>query len=187
MDENKLAVFKSLLRCDPKDAGPEGLTLMGIAYIISKLEQHPVIPDMVQDVLAFHEKFGIDYKGPVREIPADDKLFRMDRITEEHDEYVEAVLNHDLEKQLDALVDLVYITLGTAHLHGWDFNEAWRRVHAKNMAKRRAEPGEGKYQGGGSTVCDIVKPDGWTPPDHSDLVAIPQLDMTVGESAPLQQ
>ena len=47
-----------------------------------------------------------------------------------------------------------------------NFQEAWDRVHAANMAKERGNPKTSKYGSG----FDIVKPEGWTAPDLSDLV-----------------
>jgi hypothetical protein len=67
---------------------------------------------------------------------------------------------------------LIYIAMGNAHLHGFHrFNEAWKRVHHANMQKELSHEGNpGKY-GKLGDKRDIVKPPGWTPPDHSDLVA----------------
>ncbi len=75
-----------------------------------------------------------------------------------------------MEKALDGLVDLVYVALGTAWLMGLDFPEAWRRVHAANMQKVRAQRKEESARG---TTFDVVKPAGWQPPNLSDLVRCP--------------
>jgi len=73
-----------------------------------------------------------------------------------------------MEQQLDALVDLVYVALGTAVLSGFDFEEAWRRVHRANMLK--VKPRKGQYTKRRSAF-DIVKPPGWQAPDLSDLAS----------------
>ncbi len=73
----------------------------------------------------------------------------------------------DLEKQLDALVDLMYVLLGTSYLQGFDLKEAWNRVHAANMTKIRTERADDSKRG---SVYDVVKPEGFRPPDLSDLV-----------------
>jgi predicted HAD superfamily Cof-like phosphohydrolase len=73
-----------------------------------------------------------------------------------------------MAQALDGLVDLVYVALGTAYLHGFDFREAWRRVHFANMNKVRASQ-DGSDSKRGSSY-DVIKPPGWRPPDHSDLV-----------------
>lgn len=124
-------------------------------------------PNLFGDVTEFHKKFGLQYEGPPRELPGELAAFRIDFLQEELVEYNTATNERNLEKQLDALVDLVYVALGTAHLQGFDFNAAWRRVHAANMLKIRAEKKEDSKRG---STYDVVKPEGWQPPDLSDLV-----------------
>lgn len=124
-------------------------------------------PNLFQDVVSFHKKFGINYDGPPRDLPADSRKFRDARFHEEIREIRDAIEACQLSEQLDGYVDLIYIILGTCHLHGWDFNEAWSRVHAANMAKQRAsKENPGKY----NDAADIVKPPGWKAPVLSDLV-----------------
>lgn len=131
-----------------------------------------------QDVVDFHKKFGIQYDGPPRQLPLELRAFRIARLREEFLEYNEAMIanypnsthpptHHD---QFDALIDLIYIALGTIHLHGWNFHEGWRRVHAANMAKERGSSGDGRSKPYAIGVTDIVKPDGWTAPTLADLV-----------------
>lgn len=145
-------------------------------------------PDLFGDVCAFLEKFGQDYDGPPRDLDYELQAFRLKHMHEELHEYEawtfpdslgfgdemrhkidaalvnarsnEDALNIRRAEQLDALVDLVYVTLQTARKHGFDFNEAWRRVHAANMRKEAHPNGKG----------GIRKPPGWVAPDHSDLV-----------------
>lgn len=119
--------------------------------------------DMVGDVAEFMEKFGLLYDGPPRRLPEDIAQFRRIADEEELREYESAATMAD---QLDALVDRAYFLLGTALLHGYDFRTAWARVHAKNMEKVRVERAELSKRG---SHYDVVKPDGWTPPDLSDL------------------
>jgi len=120
---------------------------------------------MAEDVADFHKKYGIQYEGPPRRLPYNLFNFRTLRLREEVEEYVKAP---DLEHELDAMIDEIYICLGTLHVHGFTpevIAEAWRRVHDANMRKElnsAANPGKGH-------PTDIVKPKGWTPPDLSDL------------------
>lgn len=119
--------------------------------------------DMFGDVKAFHEKFGQAYDGPpLRRLNDEAEAhFRHDFLEEEVKEHALAMWDNDPAGQLDALVDICFVAIGTAYKHGWDFEEAWRRVVAANMAKQAVTTG-GKFK--------ISKPDGWTPPDHTDLV-----------------
>jgi predicted HAD superfamily Cof-like phosphohydrolase len=118
---------------------------------------------MLEDIKKFHEKFGLAYNGPPRDLPEELHSFRVNFMMEELEEYLRA---QSLVDKLDALVDLIYVALGTAHLHGFDFEKAWRRVHEANMKKARAERTTDSRRG---STFDVVKPDGWTPPDLSDL------------------
>lgn len=140
-------------------------------------------PNLLGDVQLFHEHFSLSYNGPPRALPTDVGTFRLIFLNEELTEYTNASTalvqglsespidygdyQHQLEQSLDALVDLVYVALGTSYLHGFDFGEAWRRVQAANMAKVRAASSEDSSRG---SSYDVVKPEGWQPPDHSDLV-----------------
>lgn len=122
----------------------------------------------LSDVHEFHEKFDIEQPLTPRQLPPDLAKFRLEFLKEELDEYERSLHDGDIEGQLDALVDLVVVALGTALISGFDFDAAWRRVHEANMAKVRAKAdGSDSKRGSG---FDIVKPEGWTPPDHSDLV-----------------
>lgn len=126
--------------------------------------------DPVHDIKEFHTKFRQTYNGPPRDLPADLQSFRTKFMQEELREYEEeGVIPGNREKQLDALVDLVYVVLGTCELNGFDFREAWRRVHRANMSKVIANP-EGDTRSHRDVKFDIVKPEGWLPPNHDDLV-----------------
>lgn len=129
------------------------------------------------DICDFHHKFKLNYDGPPRVLPLELGDFRAKFLQEELDEYnkarAEIVAHGDsLERRadmLDALVDLVYVALGTAYLHGFNFAEAWRRVQRANMAKIRAERADQSKRG---STFDVVKPEGWKPPNHMDLVGV---------------
>lgn len=122
---------------------------------------------MCRDISDFHIKYGLAYVGKPRNLPDDLADFRMKFLEEELTEYRAASLSEDLEGQLDALVDLVYVALGTAYLQGFNFREAWKRVHTANMQKIRAVDSSASKR---SNANDVVKPPGWTAPDLSDLV-----------------
>lgn len=140
---------------------------------------------LFDDIKEFHEKFAITYEGAPRALPPSLQQFRTKFLREELREYLISVehihqvlqgktdpsfddeVAYDLEHMLDALVDLVYVALGTAYLHGFDFQEAWARVHAANMSKIRAKKSSDSKR---KSKHDVVKPVGWRPPRHRDLV-----------------
>jgi predicted HAD superfamily Cof-like phosphohydrolase len=123
---------------------------------------------MINDIKEFHEKF--DLKGsdiPTRLSPELVK-FRIKFMHEELMEFEDAVTHDDIAGQLDALVDLVYVALGTSYLAGLPFEAAWDEVHACNMRKVRAGPnGEGSKRG---SPHDVIKPEGWKGPDYSKIL-----------------
>jgi len=131
--------------------------------------------DLYKDIQEFHKKFKLEYDGDPRELPHKLFNFRLAFMQEELNEYRDAYWfasavpkngKVDLEGQLDALVDLVYVAIGTAYMHGFDFNEAWRRVHEANMKKIRTQRISDSKR---ASEYDVVKPEGWTSPDLSDL------------------
>lgn len=125
-----------------------------------------------EDIIAFHEKFGLAYDGPPRDLrytePDGAKLqeFRRKFITEEFIEFLRAEAKECAEEELDACVDMVYVILGYCYLRGWDFATAWDRVHAANMTKERVLPGDPRAR----SPWDVCKPPGFVPPNLIDLV-----------------
>ena len=123
-----------------------------------------------RDVLEFHKKFEI----PVEKYPAFPTKelieFRMKFLVEEVNEFDEAVKEGNIVKAFDALIDTVYVALGTAVMMNLPFQKGWDIVHSANMTKMRARhSGESKR----GTKFDVIKPPNWTPPDmmlHSVLL-----------------
>ncbi len=122
--------------------------------------------DFFDDVGKFHEKMGLpvsDGDG-VLFIPPEQFNFRVNFIFEELRELIQAYSVDDPVAVADALVDLVYVALGTAHYFNLPFNRLWDEVHRSNMEKRRWQPGD-PIKPRAAASLDVVKPDGWTPPD----------------------
>jgi hypothetical protein len=151
---------------------------------------------------AFHENFGLpcvfgSRLPDPRHVPPDVAAFRVKFLKEEVEELEAAYAEHDLPGVADALVDLVYVALGTAHLHGLPWGDLFDTVHAANMRKRRCTLGhaylpcrdanhatehcaqrdltgkecgrpEREHSRRGSAL-DVIKPHDWEPPD---LVAV---------------
>jgi len=122
---------------------------------------------LVGDVVDFFKKFDIMYNDKPRLLPKDLYEFRKTFLFEELNEYIESCEKGDLEGALDALVDLVYVAIGTAIFHGFDFDRAWDIVHATNMTKVKAKS---ETESKRNSIYDIVKPEGWKKPDLSSLI-----------------
>ena len=125
-----------------------------------------------EDVGRFHERFGLrsgNKEQPAEQLATPGLLqFRADFLQEEVDEFVEGLNEGDHAKMFDALLDLVYVALGTAHLQGYPWQEGWDLVQQANMAKVRAAK-DGSDSKRGSSF-DVVKPEGWTAPDIEGLL-----------------
>lgn len=120
------------------------------------------------DVLAFALKFGVPMALQPSLLSPELYEFRQKFLQEELDEFAEAHDAGDLLKAADALVDLVYVALGTAQMMGLPWHAHWRLVQSCNMAKEPAlhSLGSGCYW----SSLKVIKPPGWTPPDHSSLL-----------------
>ncbi|MCM3208517.1 hypothetical protein [Paenibacillus illinoisensis] len=72
------------------------------------------------------------------------------------EELIEFMDANDIEKQVDALTDLIYFAIGTFTLMGVKPEKLFDIVHAANMGKLH-EDGKPRFDGQGK----IVKPAGW--------------------------
>jgi len=154
----------------------------------------------------FHEKFGLpnattNASNP-REIDPALRDFRLKFLLEELTELCEGyglglkweIVDHggrqDLPKIADALVDLSYVTLGTAHVHQLPWAALFAEVQRANVTKERCKldhkfmpQGDGldlcvMAASSGMTTCerpraehslrgsanDVIKPPGWSAP-----------------------
>ncbi len=122
---------------------------------------------LIKDIDQFHKKFKFEKNLKVG-IPDDNELvnFRTSFLMEELAEYTQAITKKDAAGALDALVDIVYIALGTAWLFNLPFEKAWNEVQKANMKKIRTKS-KSKKRG---TSFDVIKPKGWTPPDIEQII-----------------
>lgn len=153
-----------------------------------------------ESVGAFHAKFGLPTSadGPPRELSEHELGFRLRFMLEELTEFCEAHwikldytieaigigMPQDLPKAFDALVDLAYVVLGTAHMHRFPWNDGFARVQRANITKERCGIDHKFYRenDGDQDLCDIcgkhkvthsvrgsaldvIKPAGWAPPN----------------------
>lgn len=85
-----------------------------------------------------------------------------DLIDEEYnDEFKAALANNDRVEQLDALIDILVVTIGAIHSGGFDAEGAWKEVMKTNFAKIDSETGKVRKREDGK----VLKPQGWTAPD----------------------
>jgi predicted HAD superfamily Cof-like phosphohydrolase len=87
-------------------------------------------------------------------------------IQEEVQELAEAIAADNNLEQLDALVDILVVTIGAIHSAGFDAEGAWKEVMSTNFAKigdngkvRKREDGK------------VLKPVGWIAPDLTPFVS----------------
>ena len=81
-------------------------------------------------------------------------------IKEEYDELSLAIDNNDQVEVLDALIDILVVTLGAVHSMGADGEGAWKEVMRTNFAKIDKETGKVRKREDGK----VLKPVGWTGP-----------------------
>tara|TARA_R110000868_G_scaffold370058_4_gene633538 strand:+ start:135 stop:503 length:369 start_codon:yes stop_codon:yes gene_type:complete len=82
-------------------------------------------------------------------------------IKEEYTELQQAVTDDNLAEQLDALIDILVVTIGAIHSAGFDAEGAWKEVMNTNFAKIDKETGKVRKREDGK----VLKPVGWTPPN----------------------
>ena len=81
-------------------------------------------------------------------------------IKEEVEELDEAIDADDRVEKLDALLDIMVVTLGALHSLGVDDENAWKEVISSNMSKIDAETGKVLKREDGK----VIKPDTFKPP-----------------------
>lgn len=111
----------------------------------------------IEDVTEFHRKFGLlSHDKPVH-LTKRKLLERIEFLEEELDELKRAIETQDLADQADALVDIVYVAMGTADMLGLPWDQLWADVQRANMAKERGVTKRGH-------AVDVTKPVGWIGP-----------------------
>jgi len=82
-------------------------------------------------------------------------------IHEEIGELQTAIAAEDTVEQLDALIDILVVTVGAIHSMGADGEGAWNEVMATNFAKIDPTTGKVLKREDGK----ILKPEGWKAPE----------------------
>ena len=117
------------------------------------------------DLIGFNATFGL----PIGDRDMDEEwlLFRHRFLREEVDEFMAGIVLNSHNDMLDALVDIIYVAVGTAVTLGYPLEEAWDRVHNANLKKVRAKDSSESKRGHG---MDLIKPLGWEAPNFEDIL-----------------
>ena len=87
-------------------------------------------------------------------------------IEEEAEELNQGIINQDRVETLDALIDILVVTIGAIHSMGADAEGAWNEVMRTNLAKIDPETGKVRKREDGK----VLKPEGWQPPELSQFL-----------------
>jgi len=77
------------------------------------------------------------------------------------EEFNELIASKTKQDDLDALIDILVVTIGAIHSLGADGEGAWNEVMRTNFAKIDAETGKVRKREDGK----VLKPQGWQPPE----------------------
>lgn len=128
--------------------------------------------NMYADVGEFHRKFGIPAYDPRKpcDFPTKEIIdYRIKFLEEELIELKKALAEDNLPDAIDALADIAYVALGTAHYFNVPFHQVWEEVQRSNMARvqvtRENCPPDKQYR-----VDMVMKPPDWIPPQIAGII-----------------
>ena len=107
------------------------------------------------------EKFMKACDQSVNEFNKDQFNLYVTLIEEEANELADAITAHDQVETVDALIDILVVTIGALHSMGADAEGAWKEVMKTNFAKIDRDTGKVRKREDGK----VLKPVGWTPPN----------------------
>ena len=109
------------------------------------------------------ERFGLACDQPPGE---DNYNMYLSLIAEEYVELADAIAADDRVEQLDALVDILVVTMGAIRAAGWDGEGAWKEVMDTNFAKIDPDTGKVRKREDGK----VLKPEGWSAPQLEQFI-----------------
>ena len=112
------------------------------------------------NVFRDQEKFMKACDQSVYEFNKDQFNLYVSLIDEEARELYDAITAHDQVETVDALIDILVVTIGALHSMGADAEGAWKEVMSTNFAKIEANGKVRKREDG-----KVLKPQGWEPPN----------------------
>ena len=110
--------------------------------------------DLYNLVKIWHEKYGVPRNDKPSLCDFKTRLLRYTLMEEELQEYQDAIMNDNLVEIADALMDLLFVVLGSIDVHGFGklmekmFTEVWN----SNMTKEGNLRDDGKILKGASFV-----------------------------------
>ena len=131
-----------------------------------------------RDIVEFYKKFGIEFPKTPKALSEDHMSKRLAFLEEELEETRAAYLSlcqaekptdEHLSEVIDGLIDLIYVAVGTLVLMGVCPSAHWRVVHNCNMQKVKVKD---RSQSKRDYDQDLVKPEGWKPPDHVEIIEV---------------
>ena len=87
-------------------------------------------------------------------------------IAEEYGELADAIAADDRVEQLDALIDILVVTMGAIRAGGFDGEGAWKEVMDTNFAKIDPYTGKVIKREDGK----VLKPQGWKAPELAQFI-----------------
>jgi predicted HAD superfamily Cof-like phosphohydrolase len=122
-------------------------------------------PDMVEQVFDFNEQcLGIEQR-PIGLLSEGELQYALKAIAEEANEFQDAHNDMDVIGAVDAVLDLIYFSLGFLRRMGLTRDQvrsAMTAVHTANMTKKQGA----QAKRGGDGVIDAIKPEGWQGPEE---------------------
>ena len=124
-----------------------------------------VTPDMVEQIFDFNEIcLKIEHR-PIGLLSEQELNYAIKAIEEEGAELIKAHTDQDMIGAVDAVLDLIYFSVGFLKRMGLNrdqVRQAMTAVHQSNMAKKLGT----QMKRGGDGVADAVKADGWQGPEE---------------------
>jgi predicted HAD superfamily Cof-like phosphohydrolase len=112
------------------------------------------------------EKFMVACDQSVDKFNNDQFTMYVKLIAEESQELIDAITASDKVETLDALIDILVVTIGAIHSMGADAEGAWDEVMRTNFAKIDLDTGKINKREDGK----VLKPEGWKAPELAQFV-----------------
>jgi len=126
------------------------------------------VKEQLEKLIDFHRATQVHIEDrPTADLPLEITELRLSLLSEELEEYRQAVNSKDLIEVADALTDLLYVLLGTMVSHGLQEygTELFDEVHKSNMSKFDANSGPIHRQDG-----KVLKPASFIPPNIEGIL-----------------